>query len=80
MRYRGILDLDTKVFGELLEFTRGVVGAVVGDDDVRYAVPVDNGLEELDRRGRLLVGDRDSFNLFGKFVHRDQQVCVTSSR
>jgi hypothetical protein len=62
MRYRGVLDLDTKVFGELLEFAQGEVGAVVGDDAVRYAVPVDDGLEELDRHGRLLVCDRDSFD------------------
>jgi hypothetical protein len=27
-----------------------------------------------------LIGDRDSFNPFGEFVHRDQQVCVTSLR
>jgi hypothetical protein len=27
-----------------------------------------------------LVGDRDSFDPFGEFVHYDQQVCVTSSR
>jgi hypothetical protein len=80
MRYRGVLDLDTKVFGELLEFARGEVGAIVGDDAIRYAVPVDDGLEELDRRGRLLIGDRDNFDLFAEFVHRDQQVCVTSSR
>jgi hypothetical protein len=27
-----------------------------------------------------LVGDRDSFDPLGELVHRDQQVCVTSSR
>jgi hypothetical protein len=27
-----------------------------------------------------LVGDRDSFDPLGEFVHGDQQVCVTSSR
>jgi hypothetical protein len=77
---RGVLDLDVEVFGELLEFARGEVGAVVGDDAVRHTIPVDDGLEELDRCGCLLVGDRDSFDSFGEFVHRDQQVCVTSLR
>jgi hypothetical protein len=80
MRHRGVLDLDAEVFGKFLEFARGEVGAVVGDDAVWYTVPVDNGLEELDRRGRLLVGDRDNFDPLGEFVHSDQQVCVTSSR
>jgi hypothetical protein len=80
MRYRGVLDLDAKVFGELLEFALGEVGAIVGDDAIWYAIPVDDGLEELDRYGRLLVGDRDSFNPLGELVHQNQQVCVTSLR
>jgi hypothetical protein len=71
MRYRGVLDLDAEVFGELLEFARGEVGAVVGDDVVRYAVSVDDGLEELDHCGCLLVGDRDSFDPLGELIHRD---------
>jgi hypothetical protein len=79
MRHRGILDLDTELFGELLKFTRGEVGAVVGDDAVRYAVPVDDGFEELDSRSRLLIGDRDDFDPFGELVGGDQQVSVASS-
>jgi hypothetical protein len=80
MRHRGVLDLDAEVFGEFLEFAQGEVGAVVGDDVVWYAIPVDDGLEELDRRGRLLVGDRDIFDPLGEFIYGDLQVCVTSSR
>jgi hypothetical protein len=80
MCHRGVLDLDAELFGEFLKFTQGEVGPVVGDDFVRYAVPVDDGLEELDRRSRLLIGDRDSFGPFGEFVHGNQQVSVASSR
>jgi hypothetical protein len=80
MRHRGILDLDAELFGEFLKFARGEVGAVVGDDAVRYTIPVYDGLKELDRHSRLLIGDRDSFDPFGEFVHNDQQVSVASSR
>jgi hypothetical protein len=80
MRHRGVLDLDAKLFSKFLKFTRGEVGAVVGDDVVRYAVPVDDGLEELDRRSCLLIGDRDSFDPFGELIDGDQQVSVASSR
>jgi hypothetical protein len=80
MRHRGVLDLDAELFGKLLKFARGEFGAVVGDDIVRYAVPVDDGLEELDRRGRLLIGDRDNFDPFGELVDGDQQVSVVSLR
>jgi hypothetical protein len=44
------------------------------------SVSVDDGLEELDRRGRLLIGDRDNFDPFGELVDGDQQVSVASSR
>jgi hypothetical protein len=80
MHHRGILDLDAKLFGEFLKLARCEVGAIVGDDAIRYAIPVDDGFEELDRRGRLLVGDRDSFDLLGEFIHGDQQVHVVTSR
>jgi hypothetical protein len=80
MRHRGVLDLDAELFGKLLKFARGEVGAVVGDDIVRYAVPVDDGLEELDRCGRLLIGDTDNFDPFGELVDGDQQVSVASLR
>jgi hypothetical protein len=72
MRHRGVLDLDAMFFGEFLKFARGEVGAVIGDDAVRYAVPVDDGLKELDRCSRLLIGDRDSFGPFGELVDDDQ--------
>jgi hypothetical protein len=52
----------------------------VGDDVVRYAVPVDDGFEELDRRSHLLIGDGDGFDPFGELVDGDQQVGVASSR
>jgi hypothetical protein len=42
MRYRGVLDLDAKLFGKLLKLARCEVGAIVGDDAVRYAIPVDD--------------------------------------
>jgi hypothetical protein len=80
MRHRGVLDLDAELFGIFLKFTRSEVGAIVGDDAVRYAIPVDDGFEELDRRGRLLVGERDSFDPLGEFIHGDQQVRVVTSR
>jgi hypothetical protein len=72
MRHRGVLDLDAELFGKFLEFARGEVGAVVGNDAVRYAVQVDDGLEELDRRSRLLIGDGDDFDPFGELVDGDQ--------
>jgi hypothetical protein len=57
MRHRCVLYLDAKLLGELLEFTCGEVGAVVGDDAVWHAVSVDDRLEKLDRRSRFLIGD-----------------------
>jgi hypothetical protein len=57
MRHRGVLDLDAELFGKFLKFARGEVGDIVGDDAVRYAVSVDDGLKELDRRSRFLIGD-----------------------
>jgi hypothetical protein len=72
MRHQGVLDLDAELFGEFLKFTRGKVCAVVGDDAIWHTVSVDDGLEELDRHGRLLIGDRDSFNTLGEFIHGDQ--------
>jgi hypothetical protein len=80
MRHRGILDLDAELFGKFLKFARDEVGAVVSDDAIWYAVPVDNGLEELDRRSRLLIGDRDGFDPLGELVDGNQQVSVASSR
>jgi hypothetical protein len=79
VRHRSILELDTEIFGEVLEFARSEVGAVVGDNAVRDTVPVDNGLEELDRLGCLLVGDRNSLYSLGELVHCDQWVSMTSS-
>jgi hypothetical protein len=72
MRQRCVLDLDAKLFGEFLKFARGEVGAVVGDDAIQYAVSVDDGLEELDRRSRFLIGDGDGFDPFGELVDGDQ--------
>jgi hypothetical protein len=63
-----------------LKFARGEVGAVVSDDAVRHAVSVDDGLEELDRRSRFLIGDWDSFDPLGELVNGNQQVSVASSR
>jgi hypothetical protein len=80
MHHRCILYLDAELFGELLKFARGEVGAVVGDDAVRHAVSVDDGLEELDRHSRFLIGDWDSFDPLGELVNGDQQVSVASSR
>jgi hypothetical protein len=80
MRHRCVLDLDVEFFGEFLKFARGEVGAVVGDDAIWYAVSVDDGLEELDRRSRFLVGDWDGFDPLGELVDGDQQVTVASSR
>jgi hypothetical protein len=72
MRHRCVLDLGAELFGEFLKFARGEVGAIVGDDAVRYAVLVDDGLKELDRRSRFLIGDGDSFDPFGELVDGDQ--------
>jgi hypothetical protein len=72
MRHRCLLYLDTEFFGELLEFARGEVGAVVGDDAVWHAVSVDDRLEKLDRRGRFLIGDWDGFDPLGELVDGDQ--------
>jgi hypothetical protein len=45
-----------------LKLARGEIRAVVRDDAVGHSVLVDDGLEELGRRSRLLVGDRDCFD------------------
>jgi hypothetical protein len=62
-----------------LEFARGEVGAVVGDDAVWYAISVNDRLEEFDRRSRLLIGDWDGFDPLGELVDGDQQISVASS-
>jgi hypothetical protein len=80
MRHQCVLDLDAGLFGELLKFARGEVGAVVGDDDVRYAISVDDGVKELDRRSRFLLADWDGFDPLRELVDGDQQVSVASSR
>jgi hypothetical protein len=69
VRYRSILELDAEVFGEVLEFAQSEVCAVVGDNVVRDAVAIDNRLEELNRRCRLLVGDWSSLDPLGKLVY-----------
>jgi hypothetical protein len=79
VRHRCVLDLDAELFGELLKFARGEVGAVVSDDAVRYNVSVDDGFKEFDRRSRFLIGDWDSFDPLGELVHGDQQVSAASS-
>jgi hypothetical protein len=71
VRQRSVLELDAEVFGKVLEFALSEVGAIVGDNAIQDAVPVDNGLEELDRRGHLLVGDQNSLYPFGELVHCD---------
>ena len=48
MCHRGVCDVDSEAFAEVLEFFGDEVRSVVGDDAVRYAKPVDNGFEELD--------------------------------
>jgi hypothetical protein len=80
MRHRCVLYLDAELFGELLKFIRSEAGAFVGDDVVRHAISVDDGLKELDRRSRFLIGDWDSFDPLGELVDGDQQVSVASSR
>jgi hypothetical protein len=80
MRHRCILYLDAELFGELLKFARGEVGAVVSDDAVWYAISVDDGLKKLDRRSPFLIGDWDGFDSLGELVDGDQQVSVASSR
>jgi hypothetical protein len=80
MRNQCVLYLDAKLFGELLKFARGEVGAIVGDDVVWYAISVDDGLEKLDRRSRFLIRDWDGFDPLGELVDGDQQVSVASSR
>jgi hypothetical protein len=80
MRHRCVRYLDAEFFGELLEFARGEVGAVVGDDVVWHAVSVDDILKKLDHRGRFLIGDWDGFDPLGELVDGDQQVSVVSSR
>jgi hypothetical protein len=71
MSHRRVLDLDAELFGEVLKLTRGEICVVVHDDAVRHSVSVDDGLGELDRRSRLLVGDRDCFDPLGEFVNDD---------
>jgi hypothetical protein len=71
MCHRRILDLDAELFGEVLKLARGEIRAVVRDDAVRYSVSVDDGLEELDRRSCLLVGDGDCFDPLGELVNGD---------
>jgi hypothetical protein len=80
MHHRRVLYLDTELFGELLEFARGEVGAIVNDDAVWYAISVNDRLEKLDRRSRLLIGDWDGLDPLGELVDGDQQISVASSR
>jgi hypothetical protein len=80
VRHRCVLYLDAKLFGELSKFSRGEIGAVVGDDAVWYAISVDDGLEKLDRRSRFLIGDWDGFDPLGELVDGDPQVSVSSSK
>jgi hypothetical protein len=80
MCHRRILDLDAELFGEVLKLARGEIHAVVHDDAVRHSVPVNDGLEELDRHSLLLVGDRDCFDPLGEIVDGNQKVSVASSR
>jgi hypothetical protein len=80
VRRRYVLYLDAELFGELLKFARGEVGAIVGNDAIWYTVPVDDGLEKLDRRSRFLIGDWDGFDPLGELVDGDQQVSVASSK
>jgi hypothetical protein len=80
MRHRCVLDLDNELFGEFLKLARGEVGAVVGDDAVRYSVSVDDGLKELDRHSRFLVGDENCFDPLGELVDGDQKIGMASSR
>jgi hypothetical protein len=68
MCHRRVLDLDAELFGEVLKLAQGEIHAVVHDDAVRYSISVDDGLKELDRYSRLLVGDRDCFDPLGEFV------------
>jgi hypothetical protein len=68
MRHRCVLYLDAEFFGELLEFARGEVGVIVGDDVVWHAVSVDDRLEKLDRRGRFLISDWDGFDPLGELI------------
>ena len=47
---------------------------------MRYAKPVDNGLEELDGSFAFLVGDRHGLDPLGEFVDRNQEEDVSSFR
>jgi hypothetical protein len=80
MCHRRVLDLYAELFREVLKLALGEIRAVVRDDAVRHSVPVDDGLEELDRCSRLLVGDRDCFDPLGELVDGNQKVSVASSR
>jgi hypothetical protein len=79
MCHQRVLDLDAQLFGEVLKLARGEIHAVVRDDAVGHSVSVDDGLKELDRRSRLLVGDGDCFDPLGELVDGDQKVSVASS-
>jgi hypothetical protein len=54
-----------------LKLARGEVGAIVDDDAVGHSIPIDDGLEELDRRSRFLVGDRNGLDPLGELVDGD---------
>jgi hypothetical protein len=71
MCHRCVLDLDGELFGKFLKLARGEVSAIVGDDAIGHSVSVDDGVEELDRCSRFLVGDQNSLDPLGELVDGD---------
>jgi hypothetical protein len=68
------------LIAEVQELFAGELSAVVGDDDVGNAKPVDDVGEEKDSLLGADVGDGSSLDLFGEFVDGHQQVGVPPFR
>ena len=78
MSDRRKIELYAELIAESVEFSRGEVAAVIGEDAVRHAETTSDAFEEVDGSSSELVRDGYSFNPLGELIDCNQQVCVAT--
>ena len=78
MRYRGIVDLNTRIYTKVPELPCSKLGSIIGDNIIGYAEPVHDLVDEFHVLGSCYGSCRLSFDPFGELIHRYEDVCEST--
>ena len=72
------VEFYAELAAKVVEFLRGEVAAIIGEDAVWYAKSTGDAFEELDCCGGELICHGYSLDPLSKFIDCDQQIRVTA--